>query len=98
MKVADAFIVAGVEIGNLSNAHLFGGIADRIENLPRQPRRLDAPAAADAVMFAGAEEMIFRAQERWRDVVIAPAGKAKLSAMVVVGGLSPHRDHGVDGT
>ena len=64
VEIADAFIVAGVEIGNAADAHLLGGVADRVENVPGQPRRLDPPAAAGAVMFALAEEMIFEPPER----------------------------------
>ena len=64
VEIARAFIVAGVEIGNALDAHFLGGIADRVENGPGQPRRLDPPAAADAVMLALAEEMIFEPPEQ----------------------------------
>ena len=97
MEIADAFIVAGVEIRNFPDAHFLRGIADRIENRPGQPRRLDPPAAAGAVMLAVAEEMILQPPERRQHVVIAPAGQAELAPVIVVGGLSAHRDHGVDG-
>ena len=97
VEIADAFIVAGVEIGNAPDAHFLGGVADRVENVPGQPRRLDAPAAAGAVMFALAEEMILQPPEQRQHVVIAPAGEAELAPVVVIGGLSAHRDHGVDG-
>src|SRR5438093_1104057 len=40
VKIAHTFIVAGIEIGNSWDAHLFGGVANGIENFPRQPRRL----------------------------------------------------------
>ena len=63
VEIADALIVAGVEIGNSSDAHFLRGIADRVENGPGQPRRLDPPAAAGAVMLALAEEMILQPPE-----------------------------------
>ena len=97
VEIAGAFIVAGVEIGNALDAHFLGGVADRVENVPGQPRRLDAPAAAGAVMFALAEEMILQPLEQRQHVVIAPAGEAELAPVIVIGGLSAHRDHGVDG-
>src|SRR5581483_912206 len=34
MEIAGAFVVAGVEIRNFPNAHLLGGVTDRIENGP----------------------------------------------------------------
>ena len=96
VEVADAFIIAGVEIGNAADAHLFGGVADRVENIPGQPRRLDPPAAAGAVVLALAEKVILEPAERRQHIVIAPAGKAELAPVIVIGSLSAHRDHGVD--
>ena len=97
VEIADALIVAGVEIRNSSDPHFFRGIADRVQNGPGQPRRFDPPAAAGAVMLALAEKMIFQPPERGQHVVIAPAGEPELAPVIVVGGLSAHRDHGVDG-
>ncbi|MEH2516202.1 hypothetical protein V1279_001775 [Bradyrhizobium sp. AZCC 1610] len=97
VEIAHPFIVAGVEIRNAPDAHFLGGVADRVENGPGQPRRLDPPAAAGAVMFALAEEMILQPPEQRLYVVIAPAGQAELPPVIVIGGLSAHRDHGVDG-
>src|SRR6185437_7466483 len=96
VEIADALIVAGIEIRNAPDAHLFGGVADGIENVPGQPRRLDPPAAASAVMFARPKKMIFQSAEQRQHVVIAPAREAELAPVIVVGGLSAHRDHGVD--
>ncbi len=97
VEIADALIVAGVEVRRFPNAHLLRREADRVQHRPGQPGRLDPPAAAGAVMFAVPEEMILQPPERRQHVVPAPAGQPKLAPMVVVGGLSPHRDHGVDG-
>ena len=97
VEIAHALIVAGVEVGDFPDAHVLRGFADRIEDGPGQPRRLDAPAAAGAMMLALAEEMILQPPEYRQHVVIAPAGEPKLAPMIVIGGLSAHRDHGVDG-
>ena len=97
MEIADALIVAGVEIRNFWNAHFFRGFADGVQDNPGQPRGFDPPAAAGAMMLAFAQKMILQPPERRLDVVPTPAAKAKLAPVVVIGGLSPHRDHGVDG-
>ncbi len=97
MEIADALIVAGVEIRNFPDAHFRRGVADRVQNGPGQSRRLDPPAAAGAMMLAVPEEMILQPPERRQHVVIAPASEAELAPVIVVGGLSAHRDHGVDG-
>ena len=60
VEIADAFIVAGVEIGDAGDSHLLGGIAYGIEHFPGQPRRLDPPAAAHAMVLAFPEEVIFQ--------------------------------------
>ena len=97
VEIADAFIVAGVEIRNLANSHFLRGVADRVEDGPGQSRRLDPPAAAGAVVLALAEKMILQPPERRQHVVITPTRKSELTPVIVVGGLSAHRDHGVDG-
>src|SRR5207249_10266812 len=97
VDIADALSVAGVAIRTLSHPHFFGRIGDRIQNLPGQPRGFDPPAAAGAMMLAFAEKMILQPPERRLDVVPAPAAKAELAPVVVIGGLAAHRDHGVDG-
>ena len=48
-------------------------------------------------MFAVPEKMILEPAEQRQHVVIAPAGQAELAPVIVIGGLSAHRDHGVDG-
>ena len=96
VEIADAFIVAGVEVRNSPDSHFLSGIADRVQNCPGQPRRFDPPAAAAAMMLALAEEMILKTPEGGLHVIPAPAGEAELTPMIVVGRLSAHRDHGVD--
>src|SRR5271166_5788628 len=73
MKIADALIVAGVEVRDFFDSHLSRCLADGIEHRPGQPRRLDAPAAADPVMLAFAEEMILELPKQRPDIVTAPA-------------------------
>src|SRR6266404_1415299 len=91
VEIADALIVAGIEIRNLSHPHFFGRIGDRIKNFPGQPRRFDPPAAARAMMLAFAQKMILQPPERRPDVVPAPAAKAELAPVVVIGGLAAHQ-------
>src|ERR1700754_4450341 len=64
MKIADALIIAGVEIRNFANPHFHRCVCHGVENFPGQPRRFDAPAAAYAMMRAVPEEMIFETSER----------------------------------
>ncbi len=97
VEIADAFIVAGIEIRNFPDSHFFRRFADRVEHCPGQPRCLDPPAAADAVKRALAQKMILKPPECRQHVIPAPAAKSKLAPVVVIGGLSAHRDHCVDG-
>ena len=80
VEIADALIVAGVEIGDAPDTHLFGGVADRVEDRPGQPRRLDPPAAAGAVVLALAQKMILQPAERGQHVVVAPARRGRAGA------------------
>src|SRR6266700_2053532 len=97
VEIADALIVAGIEIRNFPDTHFFRGIADRVQNGPGQPWGFDPPAAADAVMLAWPKKMVFEPPERRLDVIPAPARQAKLTPVVIVGGLPAHRDHRVNG-
>ena len=75
VKGAEALVVAGIEIGDGFDVGLFGGGAERIEQVPTHARRLDPQFAADAVQLAVAQEMIFVLLEEWQHVIPAPAGK-----------------------
>src|SRR6516165_5543924 len=48
------------------------------------------------MMLAFAEEMILEAAEGGQHIVISPPGPPELTPVIVIGGLSAHRDHGVD--
>src|SRR6185369_8756642 len=94
---ARALVVAGVEIGDRLDAGLAGGVTESVEDVPAHPRRLDAPFAADRVRVAGDEEMILVQPKERQHVVPAPARKPELAPVIVVGGLTAHIDHGIDG-
>ena len=96
MEVAETLVVAGVEVGKFLDAHLARGVSHGVEDFPRQPRLLDAPAAAGAVVLGVTEEMILQPLEAGPHIVPAPAGETQLPPVVVVGRLSAHGDHGVD--
>lgn len=96
VEVSDALVVAGVEIRRFADSHFMRGLGNCIKHLPGQSRGFDPPAAADAVMFAFAKEMIFKLLEGREHVVPAPAGQPELPPVVVIRCLSAHRDHGVD--
>ena len=52
VKIANAFIIAGIEILDRWDSVLICRGAERVENLPVQTRILHAPLAADAMVFA----------------------------------------------
>ena len=58
LKIADALVVAAVEIGGPSDAALGRGVTERIEHVPGRPQILDAQFAAHAVGFVGAASLI----------------------------------------
>ena len=97
LEVAAALVVAAIEVVGLGDAALLGGVAERVQDLPADPRRLDPPLAAGAVELVGAPPMVLRALEQGQHVVPGPAGIAELAPVVVVGRLAAHVDHAVDG-
>ena len=69
MKIADALIVAGVEIGDRVDAHLFGGGADRVQEVQgtrgastRQPPPRHGVAVAKEMIFEPPEGGITSSQ------------------------------------
>ena len=97
MEVGHALVVAAVEIVERGQAELDRGLAHGVQHPPGDTRRLDAPATARTVMFAVSEEVVFQAPEGRQYVAPAPAGQAKRAPAIVVGCLTAHADHGVDG-
>ena len=95
MEIADAFVVAGVEVLNRRDAVLVRRFAEGVENFPRQPRLFDAPFAALRVMPA-LEKMIDVLAEEGPHVIPRPSRQSELAPLVVVGGLAQHIDHAVD--
>ena len=96
VKGAAAFVVAAVEVGDGFDAGLFGGGAERVEQIPAHARRRYGPFAADGMRGAFAHEVIFVPLEKRQHVVPAPAGESELAPMIVIGRLAAHIDHGVD--
>ena len=84
VEIADAGVVAGVEIRRRRDAHLRRRPGDRVQHLPLHARLLDPPFAAGAVMLGVAEEMIVEPLEDRADIVPAPAGEPELAPVVVV--------------
>ena len=99
MEVRAAFIVAAIEVDDLRDAGLFGGIAKGVQNLPGQALMFDAPFPVGAMHFVGCRHgrMIFRSFEIGQHVIPTPALISELAPMVVVAGLAAHIDHSIDG-
>src|SRR5262249_5574257 len=93
VEIAGALIVAAIEIVDRFDAVLLGRLAECIEQLPLHARRLDAPFPADAVVLALTEKMVGLFLEKGQHIAPAPAGKAKLAPVIVVGSLPAHVDH-----
>jgi hypothetical protein len=96
-EVADAFVVAAIEIRRLRNAGLFGSARERLEDVPAQPLRFHAPFAAGAMEFGRAAVVIFAALEERQHFIPPPARIVdRACPAVVVLALAAHVDHGVD--
>src|SRR5690349_24011890 len=86
VKIADALVVAGVEVDCGRYAVLDRGVAEGIENVPMQPHLFHAPFAARR-MLPVAEEMIDMTAKKRPHVIPRPARQAQLAPMIVVAGL-----------
>src|SRR6185437_7129998 len=96
VEIADALVVAGIEIVYRRNAVLDRGLAKSIEDIPAQARLLDPPFASGRV-HALAQKMIDVFVEERPHVVPRPAGQPELPPLIVVGSLAEHVNHAVDG-
>ena len=96
LEIANAFVVAAVEIAAFGDPRLLGGIGEGVKNLPAQTLFLDPPLAALAMQVRAALKVIFRALEQRQDIVPSPAFIAHLPPGVIVAGLAAHVDHAVD--
>ncbi|MGF6296459.1 hypothetical protein QFZ98_008320 [Paraburkholderia youngii] len=63
VEVADAGVVAAIEIVGGGNAGLLRGLCELFQNLPFEALLLDAPGSARAVRFVGAAVVILAAPE-----------------------------------
>ena len=101
VEVADAGVVAGVEVVDARNAGLGGRLGERIEDVPAQTLFGDAPLAARAVRVAvrpalAAMTALVRAKIRQH---VRPAPRVIAGGRrpcVVVARLAAHVDHAVD--
>ena len=73
-----------------------GSLGHAVEDIPPHARPLDAPLTADTMMFRFTHKMIVKALEDWTHVIPTPAGKTKLSPVIVISRLAAHGDHGID--
>src|SRR3546814_1369627 len=96
-KIGATLVVAPIEVVDGGNAGLPSRLAEGIQYLPRQALALDAPASRRAVKFAWSSMMLFDMLENRQYVVPAPAGIALRRPGVVVGRLTAHINHAVDG-
>ncbi|MCY1230310.1 hypothetical protein D9M72_427190 [compost metagenome] len=97
LKVADAEVVALVEVVGTRDAGLFRRIGKALENVPAQPLRFDAPLAVGTMEFARAAVVVLAALEQRKHVVPFPAVVAgQAGPVVVVFALAAHVDHAVD--
>src|SRR5262245_41698377 len=83
VKIANAFVIAGIEILDRRDSVLVCCSAERVENLPVETRVLHAPLAADAMMLAF-EKVIDMLTKIGTHVIPGPAWQAKLAPVVVV--------------
>ena len=97
VEIGAAGIVAAVEVPDTGNSSLGGGLGEGVQHLPAHGRRFHPQLAAVAVRRAGGIDVILLRHEQGQDIVPAPALQPHLPPAVIVGGLAPHVDHGVDG-
>ena len=96
LEVGVAEVVAPVELGDLRNPALLGGVPPGVEDLPAHAPLFDPHLAAGPVAFVGAVLVVLRALEHRQHVVPAPAAVAERRPVVVVALLPAHVDHRVD--
>lgn len=96
MKIANAFIAAGIEIRDRRDAHLSSSPRHRIQDVPTQPWRLYAPLPAGAMLFGTAQEMIFDLAKHGQHAGPAPSRQTHAPPAFIIHSVSAHGDHGVD--
>src|SRR5579864_7977392 len=97
IEVADAGVVAAVEVIGGGDAGLLRGLREGLEDLPLQALFLYAPGAACAMRFAGAPVIVLAAFEDGKDGVPCPRWVvSQARPFVVVFALTAHVDHAVD--
>ncbi|KAG0164910.1 hypothetical protein DFQ30_009234 [Apophysomyces sp. BC1015] len=97
VEIADAAVVAAIEIVGGRNARLLRGLTECFENPPFQPLFLDTPFAAGAMPGVTAAVIVLAAPEHRQYRIPAPTRiAAGASPFIVVLALPTHVDHAVD--
>src|SRR5262249_60734729 len=94
--VADAFLIAAVEVAGVGNAELAGATNDGLHQFVLfldvgRPQR-----SAAALRRAGAAAVVLGLDEVRQDAVPVPADIAELRPVIVVGALPANEDQAVD--
>src|SRR5690554_735112 len=97
LEIGAAFVVARVEVVDGRDIGLFSSLAESIKNFPRQTLFFHPPRPARTVEFAGTKVMVFHSFEKRQYFRPTPTRVALLGPAVVIGRLTPHVDHAVDG-
>ena len=84
LEVGVAEVVAAVELGDLGDAALRGGLAPGVEDLPADAPLLDAQLAAGAVELVGPVRVVLDPDEVGQDLPPRPAAVAERRPVVVV--------------
>jgi hypothetical protein len=98
VEVADAAVVAAIEVVGGGDAGLLRGLREGLEDFPFEALLFDAPWAACAMRFVGPAVVILAAFKDGEDVVPGPGSViGDAGPFVVVFALAAHVDHAVDG-
>ncbi|MNH30579.1 hypothetical protein D3C79_908820 [compost metagenome] len=89
-------VVAGIEVIDLGDAALFGGISEGIEDRPTVALAFHPPFASGAMVITVACKVIFAGLEQRQHVLPGPTVIALFGPMVIVRSLATHVDHAVD--
>ena len=96
LKAGGSEIVAAIEIRDLRDPALLGGIAPRVQQSPVQALFFHPPFTAGAMNVAGTGVMVLAAFEHREDIAPRPAGIAQCRPCIVVARLSAHVHHCID--
>ena len=95
-EIADAFVVAAVEIVTGGDADCLRGAGEIVQHLPAQALPVHAPRAIAGMRVRCAGRIALGSHEIGQHVVPAPAGAAHLPPAVIIRRLPPDIEHAVD--